>query len=106
MKYSLAAAALIGAVFAQSDPQPCSPLHRSTGPVPNPNTLDAFRDYDEYDNEANGAATPGGYQKVLTDSDGAILSDSSYITYYDLDSYSAQQCADACGKINGCQACE
>ncbi|CAO2655368.1 Nn.00g104320.m01.CDS01 [Neocucurbitaria sp. VM-36] len=103
MKYFFPLAVLIGATFAQTT-EPCSPLPPSTGPVPNPNTLDAFRSSDEYDNQANGAATPAGYQQVLTDSDGAIIALNSYITYFDLSSYSPQECADNCASVNGCQA--
>ena len=84
------------AVRAACDPQPTG-----SGPVPSPDTAEAFLAYSAFSSAANGATTPSVYSntfKNLHTSSSAY----GYMGMTTLSSYDPSQCAAYCDNINGC----
>lgn len=81
----------------------CGVQPAGAGPVPVPDTPDAFLADAGFSSAANNAQTPSGFVqqfKNLTGSNSAY----AYMGYTALSSYSAQTCADKCKAISGCNA--
>ncbi|KAI4944730.1 hypothetical protein J4E91_008417 [Alternaria rosae] len=81
----------------------CSEQPLGKGPVPNPDTPEAFLAIEEISKAANDASTPAGYVnkfKNLKGSNNAV----AYLGYKTLDTYDTQACADSCTEKEGCSA--
>ncbi|USP75175.1 hypothetical protein yc1106_02449 [Curvularia clavata] len=81
----------------------CSDQPLGKGPVPTPDTPEAFLAMDEISDAANNAPTPSGYAlkfKNLKASNNAI----GYLGYNTLDTYDTQACADFCTAKEGCSS--
>lgn len=81
----------------------CSAQPLGAGPVPSPDTPEAFLAMEEFSKIANEAAVPAGYVnkfKNLKGSNNAV----AYLGYKTLDTYDTQDCADSCTATQGCSA--
>jgi hypothetical protein len=81
----------------------CSEQPLGAGPVPSPDTPEAFLAMEEISNAANNAPVPTGYVnkfKNLKGSNNAV----AYLGYSTLDTYDTQACADSCTKKEGCSS--
>ncbi|KAH6639605.1 hypothetical protein C7974DRAFT_449729 [Boeremia exigua] len=81
----------------------CSAQPLGAGPVPSPDTPDAFLASEDFATAANGASTPAGYInkfKNLKGSNNAV----AYLGYNTLETYDTQSCADACTATQGCSS--
>ncbi|KAF2031144.1 hypothetical protein EK21DRAFT_111184 [Setomelanomma holmii] len=107
MKYSLIAAAIVGAVSAVVLPrnQPCAPLRDSSNVlVPNPvNSPEAFASFSWYGTTATFASKPSGFETIFTNYTAAVLS-YKYQHFVDLDAYNPDACAATCNVTPGCDA--
>ena len=98
----------------------CSPYRPGSGPVPSPDTVEAFASFpsfavllfpnflikiktDDFQAMATNAPTPDGYQVVGTNMN-ASMSAPSYMGLYTLDSYDTLGCASQCDQVSGCSA--
>ncbi|KAK6088256.1 hypothetical protein SCUP234_00744 [Seiridium cupressi] len=81
----------------------CSVQPAGAGPVPDPDTADAFLADSDLSSAANNAQTPAGFVQTFQDLQGSN-SAYAYMGYTALSSYSAQTCADKCKAIAGCNA--
>ena len=81
----------------------CSPLPTGSGPVPSPDTPDAFEADPFFANAALSAVTPAGYNNTFTNlncSNNAY----GYMGFQDLDTYDVGVCASICDSTTGCIA--
>ena len=98
----------------------CSPYRPGAGPVPSPDTVEAFASFPSFalpfspnflvktktdlvQAMATSAPTPDGYQIVGTNMN-ASMSAPSYMGLYTLDSYDTLGCASQCDQVSGCSA--
>lgn len=98
----------------------CSLYPTGSGPVPSPDTVDAFASFptfavrstpyllvnsitDPFQAMATAAPTPDGYEVVFINSN-ASLTASNYMGLYTLGSYDTLGCASQCDQASGCQA--
>lgn len=81
----------------------CSPYPTGSGPVPSPDTVDAFASFPTFAAMATAAPTPDGYEVVFINSN-ASLTASNYMGLYTLGSYDTLGCASQCDQTSGCQA--
>lgn len=70
----------------------CSARSKGAGPVPTPDTPDAFEDLQVFDDIATSAQTPAGYvqsykNQIVTYKDADL-----YLGHMDLDEYSPSEC--------------
>ena len=79
----------------------CTSNPTGTGPTASPDTASGFISYSAFQAAATNAATPVGYQKVVTNGVGAVQ-DSTYMTYKMLASYDPLTCAEFCQANQGC----
>ncbi|KAF1922845.1 uncharacterized protein M421DRAFT_408360 [Didymella exigua CBS 183.55] len=87
---------------AAAAPGDCRPLGNSSAPVPTPNTPEAFTSFGYYDEIANSAVSPTGYEAFLVAGHAAVHSDGHYVTYGEFPSYDVGACAKACDGLEGC----
>ncbi|KAI4940733.1 hypothetical protein J4E86_010705 [Alternaria arbusti] len=81
----------------------CSEQPLGKGPVPSPDSPEAFLAMEEISKAATDASTPAGYVskfKNLKGSNNAV----AYLGYKTLDTYDTQACADSCTEKEGCSA--
>jgi hypothetical protein len=81
----------------------CSEQPLGAGPIPSPDTPEAFLAMEEISNAANNAPVPAGYVnkfKNLKGSNNAV----AYLGYTTLDTYDTQACADSCTEKQGCSS--
>ena len=81
----------------------CSEQPLGKGPIPSPDTSEAFLAFEDISNAANNAPVPSGYAlkfKNLKASNNAI----GYLGYNTLDTYDTQVCADFCTAKDGCSS--
>ena len=81
----------------------CSAQPLGAGPIPSPDTPEAFLAMEEFSSAANGAPVPAGYVnkfKNLKGSNNAV----AYLGYNTLDTYDTQACADSCTGKQGCSS--
>ncbi|KAI4675193.1 uncharacterized protein J4E88_008098 [Alternaria novae-zelandiae] len=81
----------------------CSEQPLGKGPVPSPDSPEAFLVMEEISKAATDASTPTGYVnkfKNLKGSNNAV----AYLGYKTLDTYDTQACADSCTEKEGCSA--
>ncbi|KAI4701025.1 hypothetical protein J4E89_010861 [Alternaria sp. Ai002NY15] len=81
----------------------CSEQPLGKGPVPSPDTAEAFLAMEEISKAATDASTPAGYVnkfKNLKGSNNAV----AYLGYKTLDTYDTQACADSCTEKDGCSS--
>ena len=81
----------------------CDPQVMGNGPVPSPDTDDAFVSYSSFSSAALAAPTPFGYVntfKNLKAENNAL----GYMGYTLLDAYDTIDCSKKCDAINGCSA--
>ncbi|KAG9551233.1 glycoside hydrolase, partial [Aureobasidium melanogenum] len=81
----------------------CKPQPTGAGPVPTPDTPEAFLAYSDFSATADSAKTPSGYYNTFTNLQ-ASNNAYGYMGYTVLSEYSAQTCADKCDAIKGCAA--
>ncbi|KAI6892826.1 hypothetical protein KC318_g6367 [Hortaea werneckii] len=82
---------------------PCAVQPDGYGPKVSPDTVEAFKSYSEFHQQAQNAETPSGYEEVFQDLD-ASVSGNSYITFYTLESYDVAGCAAHCDNTDLCTA--
>lgn len=81
----------------------CNAQPLGAGPVPQPDTPEAFTASPAFSSAALGAQTPSGYKQVFQNLD-AAYSGYSYITYSNLNSYDTAACAAVCDAYKGCSS--
>ena len=81
----------------------CAPQPDGYGAKVQPDTVEAFRAYPPFHEEARNAVTPGGYVQTFVDLN-ASTSANSYITFYTLKSYDVAGCAQHCDDTDLCTA--
>lgn len=98
----------------------CAPQPAGSGPVPNPDTADAFLAYqplqvcsiwtysrtslsNSIQDMANDAPTPYGYSQVFVNTQGSLFA-SNYMGLYTLKAYDTLQCQQICDQVTGCVA--
>ncbi|KAI4210931.1 MAG: hypothetical protein LQ351_006250 [Letrouitia transgressa] len=81
----------------------CAPQPSGSGPVPSPDTVEAFKSSSQLQALATNAPQPDGYSTVFTNLDGS-LSASNYMGLYTLTSFDTLACAQKCDAAPGCLA--
>ncbi|KAI1422734.1 hypothetical protein F5Y12DRAFT_717077 [Xylaria sp. FL1777] len=81
----------------------CTPLPLGAGPVPVPDTADAFLAYSDFTTEASSAIVPDGYYQTFGNLKGSN-SAYGYSGFSTLDSYDTVECARRCDGIQSCIA--
>ncbi|GAW23221.1 hypothetical protein ANO14919_127720 [Xylariales sp. No.14919] len=81
----------------------CTPLERGAGPVPIPDTPEAFLAYPDFSSAANSAPVPTGYYLTFQNLNGSN-SAYGYSGYSTLDSYDTAECARRCNNVDSCLA--
>ncbi|KAL9134899.1 MAG: hypothetical protein Q9175_003921 [Cornicularia normoerica] len=81
----------------------CSPYPTGSGPVPSPDTVDAFESFPTFAAMATAAPTPDGYEVAFINWN-ASLTASDYMGLFTLTSYDTLGCASQCDQASGCQA--
>ncbi|GAP86654.1 putative carbohydrate-binding -like protein [Rosellinia necatrix] len=79
----------------------CSPLDKGAGPIPVPDTAEAFLAYDGFKTAANSAPVPNGYFQTF----GNLKASNSaygYSGFSTLDSYDTGECARRCNNVDSC----
>ncbi|KAI0111186.1 hypothetical protein GGR51DRAFT_557591 [Nemania sp. FL0031] len=79
----------------------CTSLAAGAGPVPNPDTADAFLAYDAFSTAAKTAAVPSGYFRTFENLQ-ASNNAYGYSGYSTLESYDTAECARRCDNVNSC----
>jgi hypothetical protein len=79
----------------------CKPQPLGAGPVPSPDTPEAFLAYDYFKAQATAAPTPAGYYNSFTNLQ-ASNNAYGYMGYTLLNEYSTDACAAKCDAIKGC----
>ncbi|KAI0190402.1 hypothetical protein EV127DRAFT_365151 [Xylaria flabelliformis] len=87
-------------VTARTDDS-CSPLEKGAGPVPVPDTAEAFLASPDFTNAANSAPVPAGYFQTFSNLK-ASNSAYGYSGFSTLDSYDTAECARRCNNVNSC----
>ena len=91
---------------------PCAPQPAGSGPVPTPDTPDAFYAMPTFHAMASAAPTcipstswsaNSVYERNFTDLNAAVTT-SNYLGYYTLESYNASACAAHCDSVSSCTA--
>ena len=77
-------------------------LPKGYGPVPEPDTPEAFLEYRDFVKIAVAAEAPPGFTRIFSNAKAAIESP-EYLTYYELKSYDVSACADYCDNIEKCE---
>ncbi|PVH97081.1 hypothetical protein DM02DRAFT_674345 [Periconia macrospinosa] len=109
---SAATAVIIGFTASQpttahiADKEPiglCIPLPEGHAPTPGPPTTHAFVTFPKYSELAINAAKPDNvpknYQAQFYNASGATLYPSAYIIHFEMTSYNATECAEACNAV-------
>ncbi|KAL1301534.1 hypothetical protein AAFC00_005775 [Neodothiora populina] len=81
----------------------CAPYPKGAGPVPSPDTPDAFLNSKTLNDMSEYAVVPDGYKEEFKGAK-ASLSAYSYMGLYTLDSYDTLSCANRCDRAQGCVA--
>ncbi|CAK1367665.1 hypothetical protein CB0940_11561 [Cercospora beticola] len=81
----------------------CDPLWAGKGPIPNPDTSEAFLDFADLSNAALAAPTPAGYTNTFKNLK-AMNNALGYMGYDLLDKYDAVECSKKCDVRDGCAA--
>ncbi|KAF2111601.1 hypothetical protein BDV96DRAFT_499317 [Lophiotrema nucula] len=89
-------------VLAEND-NACAPQPRGAGPVPNPDTPEAFLAYDFFEKTALSAAAPSGYFQSFQNLQASNKED-GYMDYSSLSSYDVSACAARCDAKDGCSS--
>ncbi|KAK4991147.1 hypothetical protein LTR50_002077 [Elasticomyces elasticus] len=79
----------------------CDPQPTGAGPVPTPDTAEAFVAYAPFVKIASSAATPFGYQKTFTALNASNFA-YSYLGFTYISSYDPNICSTKCNAMNGC----
>jgi hypothetical protein len=79
----------------------CAPLPLGAGPIPYPDTPEAFLAFNIIAKAALNAVTPNGYTSTFTN-ELAANNAPGYAGYYALDSYDPDLCAAKCAATDGC----
>ncbi|KAI4196366.1 MAG: hypothetical protein LQ350_006617 [Teloschistes chrysophthalmus] len=91
-----------GATLTERDGT-CAPQPAGSGPVPSPDTAEAFKADAGLQAIANNAPTPDGYSSVFKNLDGSLFA-SRYMGLYTLKSFDTLECASLCDRADGCEA--
>ncbi|KAF4309069.1 hypothetical protein GTA08_BOTSDO02464 [Botryosphaeria dothidea] len=81
----------------------CTPLPQGAGPVPQPDTAEAFLADGDLSSTANNAQTPDGWVLAFQNKQGSTQQ-AGYRGLYTMNSYSPSDCAAECAKDKYCQA--
>ncbi|KAL9604708.1 MAG: hypothetical protein Q9179_001775 [Wetmoreana sp. 5 TL-2023] len=81
----------------------CAVQPAGAGPVPSPDTVEAFRSSSDLQQLATNALTPDGYSQAFSNADGS-LSASKYMGLHTLKSFDTLGCASLCDQADGCEA--
>ncbi|KAK5999469.1 hypothetical protein QM012_005470 [Aureobasidium pullulans] len=81
----------------------CAKQAKGSGPVINPDTVDAFTANTDLTNAAQNAATPDGYSRAFVNLQGATAG-SNYLMLYTLKSYDTLTCQSKCDQDDRCIA--
>ncbi|KAF2170723.1 hypothetical protein M409DRAFT_63804 [Zasmidium cellare ATCC 36951] len=81
----------------------CDPQLQGAGPVPCPDTDQAFVSYAAFASAASAAPTPSGYVNTFKNLK-AMNNALGYMGYTLMDTYDVPLCSSKCDKINGCAA--
>lgn len=84
----------------------CHPLRLGVAPTPTPNTSEAFASSNYYSNAANLTAHSANYERFMVGSNAALHDDEAYLTFKELSSYNADECAKECDELRGCTSCK
>jgi len=79
----------------------CSPLDKGAGPIPDPDTAEAFLAYDAFADAANSAPVPSGYYQTFKNLQ-ASNSAYGYSGFSTLDTYDTAECASRCNNVDSC----
>ncbi|KAI0403616.1 hypothetical protein F4802DRAFT_288441 [Xylaria palmicola] len=79
----------------------CKPLERGAGPVPVPDSPEAFLAYEGFTSAANSAPVPGGYFQTFGNLKGSN-SAYGYSGFSTLDTYDTLECARRCNNVDTC----
>ena len=85
----------------ERDAPSCTALPTGAGPIPTPDTAEAFLTSDSFSQAAISANTPDGYVNTFTNLQASTIAQ-GYLTYYTLNSYDADQCAAKCHDTADC----
>ncbi|KAF2967563.1 hypothetical protein GQX73_g5964 [Xylaria multiplex] len=81
----------------------CAALEKGSGPVPEPDTAEAFLAYEYFSTTANSAPVPSGYYQTFANAKGSN-SAYGYSGYSTLSTYDTAECASRCNSIDSCLA--
>jgi hypothetical protein len=81
----------------------CQAQQLGKGPVPDPDTSEAFLAYADFATTANSASVPGGYYQTFQNLN-ASNSAYGYSGFSTLDSYDTAECARRCNNVDSCSA--
>ncbi|KAI0397632.1 hypothetical protein F5Y17DRAFT_318901 [Xylariaceae sp. FL0594] len=81
----------------------CSPLAAGAGPIPAPDTAEAFLAYGSFADAANSAPVPSGYHQTFQNLQ-ASNNAYGYSGFSTLDTYDTAECARRCNNVNSCSA--
>ncbi|KAF2011074.1 hypothetical protein BU24DRAFT_496203 [Aaosphaeria arxii CBS 175.79] len=84
-----------------SEIQYCNPLPYGAGPVPSPDTADAFLASRELFTIAKAASTPSGYTQAYANLHASSTA-SDYLGFVPLDTYNTSECSSQCDIRSGC----
>ncbi|KAI1814990.1 hypothetical protein GGS20DRAFT_366906 [Poronia punctata] len=79
----------------------CAPLDQGKGPIPEPDTAQAFLAYEEFSVTAISAPLPSGYYQTFKNLK-ASNSAYGYSGFSTLDTYDTEECARRCNNIDSC----
>lgn len=79
----------------------CDPQPEGHGPAPEEDTPEAFVDFEEFADAANGASVPSGYKQTFKNLKGSN-SAYAYMGHTLLEEYDPAACAAKCDAIDGC----
>lgn len=80
---------------------PCAAQPNAYAPLTTPDTAAAFKDNHVYDDLANSAVTPAGYDRSFVNLDGSVEG-SGYLAYKELTSYDVNACSAYCDATSTC----
>ncbi|KAI0022931.1 hypothetical protein F4780DRAFT_150278 [Xylariomycetidae sp. FL0641] len=81
----------------------CDALPSGSGPVPSPDTADAFRNDPDFVEAADNATTPAGYDLAFQNLN-TSTSAYGYMGAVTLDSYDVEECASTCNATTACDS--
>ena len=93
---------IVGGLFPVKR-QSCQPQPLGAGPVPSPDTPEAFLAYADFAAAAADAPVPAGYYQTFSNLN-ASTSAYGYLGYTTLQAYDTGLCASKCNSVSGCSA--